>query len=149
MLTSARMIPIAISSSEAQYIRKLLQSQQKGKNVKHNFSDNHLRHPRKINKSDVTPASSKNAFNISKEYQIIYKNNNPTPKSVKKDKTSTIKDDINKYPEKKKKTNNDTIKVKPRGPPQGFFNREKFKQILTSNLRTDRDHSKGENWSKT
>ena len=47
------MIPIAISSSEAQYIRKLLRSQQKGKNVKRNFSDNHLRHPRKINKSDV------------------------------------------------------------------------------------------------
>ena len=45
--------------------------------------------------------------------------------------------------------NNDTIKVKPRGPPRGFFNREKFKQILTSNLRTDRDHSKGENWSET
>ena len=140
------MIPIAISSSEAQYIRKLLRSQQKGKNVKHNFSDNHLRHPRKINKSDVTPASSKNAFNISKEYQIIYKNNNPTP--IKEDKTVTIKDD-NIISKKKKQTNNDTIKVKPRGPPRGFFNREKFKQILTSNLRTDRDHSKGENWSKT
>ena len=140
------MIPIAISSSEAQYIRKLLRSQQKGKNVKRNFSDNHLRHPRKINKSDVTTASSENAVNISQEYQIIYKNNNPTPKAATEDKTTTTKED---KITSKKKTSKDSIKVKPRGPPQGFFNREKFKQILTSNLRTDRDHSKGENWSKT
>ena len=62
------MIPIAISSNEAEYIRKLLRSQNR-KKLRPNTD--HLRHPRKIDKNQAKKVSSE--ASEEKEYQIIYK----------------------------------------------------------------------------
>ena len=140
------MIPIAISSSEADYIRKLLRSQNR-KKPKPGPQD-HLRHPRKIDKNQ-TEKKVASKQSEKQEYQIIYKDSQvreirddtTTITSVKGNKQSDESGDI---------TENTSVKitVRPRGPPRGFFNREKFKQILKSNLSTDRDQSRGENWSE-
>ena len=136
-----RMIPIAISSSEADYIRQLLRSQRRKKNVGNKEKD-HLRHPRKIKKND-SKVSDEGLKSL--EYQVIYKSSsNESPLSEEK----TTTDKSKTTPAPNSEVNTTRISVKPRGPPTGFFNRDKFKQILTSNLRTDRDQSKGENWSK-
>ena len=139
------MIPIAISSSEADYIRKLLRSQNR-KKPKPEPQD-HLRHPRKIDKNQTEKKVASNQSE-KQEYQIIYKDSQvqesrddtTTITSVKGNRQSDESGDI---------TENTSVKitVRPRGPPRGFFNREKFKQILKSNLSTDRDQSRGENWS--
>ena len=129
------MIPIAVSSKEAQYIRQLLHIQDKGNRKKQANQDDHPRHPRKTNKNE---ASHVNKIDITKEYQIVYKDQ----------KKSTITEKVLIEEEDTIKNNNNPaqITVKPRGPPQGFFNREKFQQILTSNTRTDKDQNEGENW---
>ena len=131
------MIPIAVSSKEAQYIRQLLCIQDKGNRKKQQNQDDHPRHPRKTNKNEVSPV---NKIDITKEYQIVYKDqtgkkSTTTEKVVIEEKDSITDDNVGSK-----------ITVKPRGPPQGFFNREKFQQILTSNLRTDKDQNQGENW---
>ena len=128
------MIPIAISSSEAEYIRQIIKKNKKSKTKQ----SDHLRLPRKI----VTAAVSKEkAVKPLSEYQIVYKDLKPQnkPETTTEHGGRTAGNQTN---------NNATwvITVKPRGPPRGFFNRDKFKQILTSNLRTDKDRNKGENW---
>merc|ERR1719219_2598001 len=127
---SVRMIPIAISSTEAQYIRNIIK---KNKKPKTKQSD-HLRLPRKIVKS---PLSKERKEKSEKEYQIIYQDLKPLnkPETTTEHGGRTTGNQTN---------NNATwvITVKPRGPPRGFFNRDKFKQILTSNLRTDKDRNK-------
>jgi len=144
---SVRMIPIAISSSEADYIRKLLRSQNR-KKPKPGTQD-HLRHPRKIDNNQTKKKVADN-----REYQIIYKDSqaqnslddSTTIRSVRVNKkgdesgdiTENISDDVGDIT----KNISAKITVRPRGPPRGFFNREKFKQILTSNLSTDRDQSR-------
>ena len=153
------MIPIAISSSEADYIRKLLRSQNRKK--PRPGPKDHLRHPRKIDKNQTKKKVASKATD-NREYQIIYrdsqaqesKDDTTTIRSVRVNKkgdeigdiTENIRDDVGDI------TKNTSVKitVKPRGPPRGFFNREKFQQILTSNLsnlRPDRDQSRGENCS--
>ena len=139
------MIPIAISSSEADYIRKLLRSQNRKK--PRPGPQDHPRHPRKIDKNQ-TKKKVASKESDKQEYQIIFKDSQV---QESKDQTTTI------GPRQGKKEVVDSgdvaentsakITVRPRGPPRGFFNREKFKQILKSNLRTDRDQSRGENWS--
>ena len=128
------MIPIAISSTEAKYIRNIIKKNKKPKTKK----ADHLRLPRKIVKS---PLSKERKEKSEKEYQIIYKDLKPRnkPETTTEHGGRTAGNQTN---------NNATwvITVKPRGPPRGFFNRDKFKQILTSNLRTDKDRNKGENW---
>ena len=64
------MIPIAISSSEADYIRKLLRSQNR-KKPKPGPQD-HLRHPRKIDNNQTKKKVASKASD-NREYQIIYK----------------------------------------------------------------------------
>lgn len=127
---SVRMIPIAISSTEAKYIRNIIKKNKKPKTKKLD----HLRLPRKIVKS---PLSKERKEKSEKEYQIIYKDLKPLnkPESTTEHGGRTTGNQTN---------NNATwvITVKPRGPPRGFFNRDKFKQILTSNLRTDKDRNK-------
>ena len=131
------MIPIAISSTEAKYIRQIIK---KNKKPKTKQSD-HLRLPRKIVKS---PLSKGRKEKPEKEYQIIYKDLKP----LNKPETTTEHGGGTTGHQTNNNNNNATwvITVKPRGPPRGFFNRDKFIQILTSNLRTDKDRNKGENW---
>jgi len=130
---SVRMIPIAISSNEAKYIRKLLQIQHKGSRIKQNPDNDHLRHPRKINKSDTKVISpSINGIDITKEYQIVYKEATTT---------TTVKPEVTTSRTKNEIEANAHALIRPRGPPRGFFNREKFQQILTSNLRSDKDQN--------
>ena len=136
--TSCRMIPIAVSSNEAKYIRKLLQIQHKGSRIKQNPDNDHLRHPRKINKSDTKVISpSINGIDITKEYQIVYKEATTT---------TTVRPEVTTSRTKNEIEANAHALIRPRGPPRGFFNREKFQQILTSNLRSDKDQNQGENW---
>ena len=129
------MIPIAISSSEAEYIRQIIKKNKKSKTKQ----SDHLRLPRKI----VTAAVSKEkAEKPLSEYQIVYKDLKPQNKPETTTEHGGDRTTGNQ-------TNNNpgwVITVKPRGPPRGFFNREKFKQILTSNRGTDKDRNKGENW---
>ena len=147
------MIPIAISSSEADYIRKLLRSQNR-KKPKPGPQD-HLRHPRKIVNNQTKKKVASNASDNG-EYQIIFKDSqtqdskddSTTGRVNKKgDESGDITENINDDVGDITKNISAKITVRPRGPPRGFFNREKFKQILTSNLSTDRDQSRGENWS--
>ena len=151
------MIPIAISSSEADYIRKLLRSQNR-KKPRPGPPPDHLRHPRKIDKNH-TEKKVASKQSEKQEYQIIYKDSQvqesrdytTTISSVKGNKQSDESGDITENTSDgiEDITENTSVKitVRPRGPPRGFFNREKFKQILKSNLSTDRDQSRGENWS--
>ena len=147
MVCSGRMIPIAISSTEADYIRKLLRSQKRSR-LRAKTNQEHARLPRKISKiveEDVKSMKSA-AVDDKMEYQIIYKNEPRIEHEAKTDKSATSTES--------NKTNNDAnnsnlnttiITVKPRGPPQGFFNKDKFKEIFPSHAGTDRDQSKGEN----
>ena len=134
------MIPIAISSTEAEYIRNIIKKNKKAKSKKAKTKkSDHLRLPRKIAKS---PQSKERKTKSEKEYQIVYKDLKPQDKPETTTEHGVVQRTGNQ-------TNNNTtwvITVKPRGPPRGFFNRDKFKQILTSNLRTDKDRNKGENW---
>lgn len=135
---SVRMIPIAISSSEADYIRKLLRSQNRKK--PRPGPQDHPRLPRKIDKNQTEKkVASKESDN--QEYQIIFKDSQES-----KDQTTTIgpRQGNKEVDESGDVAENASAKitVRPRGPPKGFFNREKFKQILKSNLRTDRDQSR-------
>ena len=123
------MIPIAISSTEAQLIRKIISKKSKKQKTK---SSDHQRLPRKIIRNPV-----KEKETSKKEYQIIYKDEKPETTTEHEERTTE---------NSKRTTGWEGITVKPRGPHRGFFNREKFKQILTSNLRTDKDQNKGENW---
>lgn len=131
------MIPIAISSTEAKYIKNIIKKNKKHKTKK----SDHLRLPRKIVKS---PLSKERKEKSEKEYQIIYKDLKPHNRPE----TTTERGGGRTGNQTNNNNNNTTwvITVKPRGPPRGFFNRDKFKQILTSNLRTDKDRNKGENW---
>ena len=132
------MIPIAISSSEAKLIRNIIKKNNKQKIKK---SSDHPRLPRKIFQTTVTEKQTKKQ-KPRKEYQIIYKDDKPLNKVE-----TTTEPFLRSTPGNKTDLGTGwRITVKPRGPHRGFFNREKFKQILTSNLRTDKDHNKGENW---
>ena len=123
------MIPIAISSTEAQLIRKIISKKSKKQKTK---SSDHQRLPRKIIRNPV-----KEKETSKREYQIIYKDEKPETTTEHEERTTEHEE---------RTTGWEGITVKPRGPHRGFFNREKFKQILTSNLRTDKDQNKGENW---
>ena len=148
LVCSGRMIPIAISSTEADYIRKLLRSQKRSRLRAKTNQEHGPRLPRKISKNvvDEVKHMKSAAVDDKMEYQIIYKNEPRNEREAKTDKSATST--------RSNKTNNDAnnsnlnttiITVKPRGPPQGFFNKDKFKEIFTSQAGTDRDQSRGEN----
>ena len=130
------MIPIAISSTEAQLIRKIISKKSKKQKTK---SSDHQRLPRKIIRNPV-----KEKETSKREYQIIYKDEKPETTTEHEESTTENRERTTEQGERT--TGWEGITVKPRGPHRGFFNREKFKQILTSNLRTDKDQNKGENW---
>ena len=130
------MIPIAISSTEAQLIRKIISKKSKKQKTK---SSDHQRLPRKIIRNPV-----KEKETSKREYQIIYKDEKPETTTEHEERTTEHRERTTEQGERT--TGWEGITVKPRGPHRGFFNREKFKQILTSNLRTDKDQNKGENW---
>ena len=130
------MIPIAISSTEAQLIRKIISKKSKKQKTK---SSDHQRLPRKIIRNPV-----KEKETSKREYQIIYKDEKPETTTEHEKRTTELRERTTEQGERT--TDWEGITVKPRGPHRGFFNREKFKQILTSNLRTDKDQNKGENW---
>ena len=130
------MIPIAISSTEAQLIRKIISKKSKKQKTK---SSDHQRLPRKIIRNPV-----KEKETSKREYQIIYKDEKPETTTEHEERTTEHRERTTGHEERT--TGWEGITVKPRGPHRGFFNREKFKQILTSNLRTDKDQNKGENW---
>ena len=130
------MIPIAISSTEAQLIRKIISKKSKKQKTK---SSDHQRLPRKIIRNPV-----KEKETSKREYQIIYKDEKPETTTEHEESTTEHIERTTEHIERA--TGWEGITVKPRGPHRGFFNREKFKQILTSNLRTDKDQNKGENW---
>ena len=130
------MIPIAISSTEAQLIRKIISKKSKKQKTK---SSDHQRLPRKIIRNPV-----KEKETSKREYQIIYKDEKPETTTEHEERTTEHEESTTEHRERT--TGWEGITVKPRGPHRGFFNREKFKQILTSNLRTDKDQNKGENW---
>ena len=130
------MIPIAISSTEAQLIRKIISKKSKKQKTK---SSDHQRLPRKIIRNPV-----KEKETSKREYQIIYKDEKPETTTEHVERTTEHEERTTEHRERT--TGWEGITVKPRGPHRGFFNREKFKQILTSNLRTDKDQNKGENW---
>jgi len=75
-----------------------------------------------------------NGIDITKEYQIIYKEAPPTTTIKTVETTSNSKNEKN--------DSSAQAWIRPRGPPKGFFNREKFQQILTSNLRSDKDQNR-------
>ena len=145
-----RMIPIAISSTEAQLIRKIISKKSKKQKTK---SSDHQRLPRKIIRNPV-----KEKETSKREYQIIYKDEKPETTTEHVERTTEHEERTTEHRERtteheerttensERTTGWEGITVKPRGPHRGFFNREKFKQILTSNLRTDKDRNKGENW---
>ena len=145
--SSARMIPIAISSSEADYIRKLLKSQNRNR-LKAKTIKEHPRLPRKIikNQEDVKHLKS-GGVDAEQEYQIIYKTK-PTTEAAP-NKSATLRTQFNKTNNDGNNSNLNTtiLAVRPRGPPRGFFNKDRFKEIFTGNSAggTDRDQSKGEN----
>ena len=130
------MIPIAISSTEAQLIRKIISKKSKKQKTK---SSDHQRLPRKIIRNPV-----KEKETSKREYQIIYKDEKPETTTEHEERTTEHRERTTEQGERT--TGWEGITVKPRGPHRGFFNREKFKKILTSNLRTDKDQNKGENW---
>ena len=137
------MIPIAISSTEAQLIRKIISKKSKKQKTK---SSDHQRLPRKIIRNPV-----KEKETSKREYQIIYKDEKPETTTEHEERTTEHIERTTEHRERateqeERTTGWEGITVKPRGPHRGFFNREKFKQILTSNLRTDKDQNKGENW---